>query len=214
MKITLLLDNPQSWFVPYAEELEQILTARGHTICRIQDAEDIKEGDCAFFLSCERIIPPELLSRHAHNIVIHGSALPQGKGMSPLTWQILEWKNEITLTLFEAAEHVDAGNIYAQAVVSFEGHELIDELRQKEAETIIKLATEFIETYPPGIGRIQEGEETFYPRRRPRDSEIDISKSIIEVFNLLRIVDNERYPAFFTHLGHRYELRIHKKKTI
>lgn len=211
MNITLLIDNPKSWFVPYANELQNLLTMRGHKMIRIEDAVNLGEGDCAFFLSCEKIIPLELLSRNTHNIVIHGSALPKGKGMSPLAWQIIEGKDEITLTLLEAAEKVDAGNIYAQKVVSFEGHELIDELRQKEGEAIIKLATEFIDTYPPSSGMVQEGEETFYPRRRPRDSEIDVTKSVEEVFNLLRIVDNERYPAFFKYRGHTYELRIYKK---
>ena len=34
-------------------------------------------------------------------------------------------------------------------------------------------------------------------KRTPADSEIDPGKSILEQFNLLRIVDSERYPAFF-----------------
>jgi sialic acid synthase SpsE len=39
---------------------------------------------------------------------------------------------------------------------------------------------------------------------------LDIDKTIQEQFNLLRIVDNEKYPAFFDFADHRYVLRIEK----
>jgi methionyl-tRNA formyltransferase len=59
---------------------------------------------------------------------------------------------------------------------------------------------------------MQSGESSFYPKRSPADSMIDINKTIIEQFNLLRIVDNERYPAYFDWLGKRYYLRIEKEE--
>lgn len=70
----------------------------------------------------------------------------------------------------------------------------------------------FVELYPSIIacGKEQEGEESFYPRRRPEDSRIDIGKSIKDQFDLLRVVDNERYPAFFEYNGCRYVLKIER----
>jgi methionyl-tRNA formyltransferase len=59
-------------------------------------------------------------------------------------------------------------------------------------------------------GEKQEGESTFYRRRKPEDSELDINKTINEQFNLLRIVDNKRYPAFFIKNGVKYILNIRK----
>lgn len=41
------------------------------------------------------------------------------------------------------------------------------------------------------------GKESFYPKRSPKDSELDINKSLNEQFNLLRIASNEDFPAFF-----------------
>jgi hypothetical protein len=58
--------------------------------------------------------------------------------------------------------------------------------------------------------RKQAGEPTTYPRRRAFDSRLDSEKSIAEQFDLLRIVNNDDYPAFFELNGKRYVLRIEK----
>ena len=58
----------------------------------------------------------------------------------------------------------------------------------------------------------QTGEETFYKKRNSENSKLDIDKSIKEQFNLLRIVDNDSYPAFFEVDGNRYILKIELEK--
>jgi len=52
--------------------------------------------------------------------------------------------------------------------------------------------------------------ESFYLRRRPEDSRLDPDKTIREQFNLLRVVDNEKYPAFFDLHGQRFLLKVEK----
>ena len=49
-----------------------------------------------------------------------------------------------------------------------------------------------------------------YPRRNPEDSKLDINKSIVEQFDLLRVVDKKRYPCFIEHRGHRYKINMEK----
>lgn len=210
MKISLLMDNPGSWFAQHADRLAAELGERGHVVARVRHAEDLPEGDCAFFLACEKIVPPRLLARHRHNLVIHESDLPRGKGWAPMTWQILEGKNEIPVTLLEAAEAVDSGPIYAQEIVRLEGHELIREIREAVGTAAVALALRFVDGFPQAVGRPQQGEETFYRRRTPGDSELDPSKPLAELFNQLRVADNERYPAFFRHRGKTYVLKVEK----
>jgi len=215
MKITLLLDNPNSWYLPHARTLLASLQ-RTHDAALIHRAADIPAGDIAFFLSCERIIPASLRARNTHTIVVHSSPLPKGKGWSPLTWQILEGKNEIVNTLFEAADAVDAGPIYMQNTMQFEGHELLPELHDIQGKAVNELVVSFLAACPDILkrGMPQTGEETFYTRRRPQDSELDPNKTIAEQFNLLRSADNETYPAFFHHRGRTYILKIYKKQDI
>lgn len=54
----------------------------------------------------------------------------------------------------------------------------------------------------------QHGEASHFPRRRPADSLLDPKRSLAEQFNLLRVVDNQRYPAFFHWRDRLYELQI------
>lgn len=211
MILTILVDDKNSWFIPYANKLVSILQ-KDHDVKLIHDYKELRGGDCAFLLSCNKIVPKEFLKLNKHNIVVHPSALPKGKGFSPLTWQILEGKNRIPITLFEAVEDVDAGDIYFQDVTEFEGHELNEELKQKQGEKTLKLILKFLDSYNNLKGIKQKGESSFYPRRRPEDSEIDIDKTIRELFNKFRVADNDRYPLFFKHKGHRYILKIYKDK--
>lgn len=209
--ITVVIDNPNSWFVPYGKELVTKFLERGHDATLVHTLDEIPKGDIAFFLSCEHIVSPAVRSKNTYNLVIHGSELPKGKGWSPLTWQILEGKHSIPITMFEAADAVDSGDVYGRASVTFEGHELIDELRAGEAEGIMRLALSFVDAYPHNAATQQSGEESFYERRTPKDSELDPEKTIAEQFNLLRVVDNERYPAYFVHQGHTYIVKIYKQ---
>jgi len=58
----------------------------------------------------------------------------------------------------------------------------------------------------------QEGDSTYYQRRTISDSQIDPHKTIADQFELLRVVDNERYPAFFRYRDSRYTIKIYKDK--
>jgi methionyl-tRNA formyltransferase len=209
--IVIVTDNPASWSIAGTQRLIEQLQAEG---CAATFAHAIKEApsaDIAIYLSCERIVPAAERARFRHNLVVHASDLPRGRGWSPMTWRILEGADRLTVTLFEAIDELDAGDIYAQAELVFEGHELIDELRAKLDAAIHDLIIGFTRQWPNVTARPQQGESSFYPRRRPQDSKLDPDKSLRENFNALRVVDNDRYPAYFEHAGHVYELRITKR---
>ncbi len=210
MKITLICDNINSWIIPYIIKLKELLDESQHESRIVHRHEDIERGDLAFFLGCERIVPQNILTLHTQNLVVHESRLPKGKGWSPVTWQVLEGKNNIPITLFEADSKVDSGDIYLQDEIVLEGHELLPEIKDLQGEYTIKLVMKFVKLYPDILGMKQEGDATYYPRRRPKDSQLDINKTIKEQFNLLRVVDNERYPAYFLLDGVKYYIKIEK----
>jgi methionyl-tRNA formyltransferase len=212
--LALITDNPNSWSVSYNLQLVEELRAIGCTASLVHAAKDAPSADIALYLNCERIVPASERARFGNNLIIHASDLPKGRGWSPMTWQILEGQDRIALTMFEAADAVDSGPIYFQSELRFEGHELIDEMRTRLALASNALVMRFVRAWPGVVAHAQEGEPTFYGRRRPNDSKLDVERSLRENFPQLRVADNERYPAFFEHAGHIYELRITKRGPI
>ena len=96
-----VLTSPNQWFISYAQKFSS-----ENNIDLFFKHEDVTpDFDVVFILSYHRIITKEFLNKHKHNIVVHAADLPQGKGWAPIAWQILEGKNEIVFTLFEADEH-------------------------------------------------------------------------------------------------------------
>lgn len=207
----LILTDKDSWIAGYVEEFRSWLVNVGHKAMVANSYPDGEKFELCFMLSYSKIVSREQLGRCRHNLVVHESALPQGKGWSPLTWQILEGKAIVPICLFEAAEAVDAGDIYIQRNMRFAGTELVEELRHIQGTTTIDMCREFMGNYPAIIqeARMQQGIESFYVRRRPGDSRLDVYKTLAEQFNLLRVVDNEKYPAFFEYRGRRYRIEIY-----
>ena len=209
MKVAILT-SPNQWFISYAKKLSKEIK---ESKLYFNHTEIDEIFDILFILSYHNIIPAEYLKRNQHNIVIHASALPEGKGWAPLIWQVLEGKNKIPFTMFEASDGVDNGDIYMQRILQLNGYELHDELREKQAYFTIEMCKEFLNNYEQyKIPTPQKGKESFYPKRTPKDSKLDINRSIKEQFNLLRVVCNEEYPVFFEIDGHRYVLKIEKDK--
>lgn len=219
MKIGILT-SPNQWFIPYAKNLQKTLlqtkSQKGYTLQKIAlflDANEITESfDVLFILSYHKILDKSFLNLHTHNIVIHASALPKGKGWSPLFHQILEGKNAIIFSLFEADYKTDNGDIYLQKTLHLKGTELHDELRDAQAKMCIEMCLDFLAQYPKITqnGRKQDASQTsFYKKRDAKDSELDTTKSIDAQFNLLRIVSNEEFPAFFYKNGRKYILKIY-----
>ena len=208
-----IVSDFDSWVNVCIEKFIINLRNLGYRYEHVYHHKDLKHHDVVCYLSYSRIVPKNSLLRSKHNLVVHESDLPKGKGWSPLTWQILQGKNEIPIVLFEADEKVDAGKIYIKKLIQFNGTELISELRQMQAQNTFDLIIEFLCHYNSIVKSAyhQRGKESYYPKRSPRDSKLDVNKSLKEQFNLLRVVDNEKYPAYFEINGVQYILSIYKK---
>lgn len=205
--ISVVVDTA-GWFDDHAQQLVAKLRASGHTSWFVRSQEEVVEGDVAFFLSCMRITPPHILARNGWNFVVHASDLPKGRGFSPVVWQVLEGATEIPVSMIVMTEEVDAGKIAMRRRFALAGHELNEEIRGVLGNTVVEMCLEMAERSSAPDLQPQLGSPTWYQRRYPSDSQLDPARTIAEQFNLLRVVDNERYPAFFDLHGHRYVLRI------
>ena len=85
-----------------------------HHITIVRKLSDLLGGDILFLISCHEITTQQHRSLFTASLVIHASDLPQGKGWSPHIWQILEGKNHIVVSLIEAQDSIDSGDIWQQ----------------------------------------------------------------------------------------------------
>jgi methionyl-tRNA formyltransferase len=204
------LDSSNNWIESHLRKSNKFLNNEKFNFKISHNHADIYDQDIIFILGYTKILDREFLGRNKLNLVVHESDLPQGKGFSPVQWQILEGKNSIPICLIEASENIDAGDILLRSTIEFNGLELFDEIRLGQANATIKLIESFLMDYPNFKRMKQEGGETFYKKRGKKDGKMDVNKSLIEQFNLLRISNNEGWPSHFQIGGQSYILKIYK----
>ena len=83
--------------------------------------------------------------------------------------------------------------------------------RKMLAEKIQVMCLEFISRYDHYLKNTkkQSGKATYYCEGTPDDSELDITQSLSEQINLLRVVDNDKDPSLFVKNGKKYIIKIH-----
>tara|TARA_X000001036_G_scaffold438057_1_gene484910 strand:- start:3770 stop:4414 length:645 start_codon:yes stop_codon:yes gene_type:complete len=213
MEITILCTDNEHKIIPFLQKWKK-LNSDNHNISIVNYSSEVKTGDILFLISCLEIIKEDIRKKFQHTLVIHESDLPHGRGWSPIQWQILNGLNSITVTLLDAADKVDSGDIWKKEIVKFEGHELSNEINEKIFPIKLNLLDFAIKNCNLIKKTVQkEIDELHFPRRTSKDSEIDVNKSISEQFNLLRIADNERYPCFFKYKGYNYKISLSKIDT-
>jgi methionyl-tRNA formyltransferase len=181
-----------------------------HIVDLVRRKSELQGGDLLFLVSCTEIISAPYRAMYDVCIVMHASDLPVGRGWSPHIWQIINGATVITLSAIDAADKVDTGKIWAKRTIDFEDTLTWSEINEKlfiaEIEMMDHVINNFTVITP--VPQSESIEPTYYPRRVPLDSAIDPNKSIGEQFDLIRVCDPTRFPAFFEFRGRRYILKV------
>ena len=206
--IAFLFDKTNDWLSQYFPEA--LKSSQAFNVHVFYEEEKIRDFDLVFVLGYTKVLKGDILSSNELLLVVHESDLPEGRGFAPVQWQILEGKADIAVCLLEVSDEVDAGNIFGKMILSFDGSELYEEIRKKQAAITFELISRFLERYPNISFETQQGKPTFYRRRNRSDAQLDLDKTIRDQFNLLRICNNNDWPAFFELDGVRYTIKINK----
>ncbi len=211
-KVAFLFDKNNDWIFNFFKKNK--LDLDNFLIYNFFDLEEIENFDIVLILGYTKILPNQFLLKNRLNLVVHESDLPKGKGFSPIQWQLLEGKSEIKISLIEATSDVDSGGIFLQKNLEFNGTELYEEIREIQARGTFSIIKEFLENYPNIKQKKQVGTESHYRRRTKKDGELDISKTIEENFNLMRIGNNQSWPSFFYYKGSKFIIKIFKDNSL
>jgi methionyl-tRNA formyltransferase len=214
MNIAILCTDPNHPVIKKLHKWVSEMSSRGHSVSLVYDKADLHGGDVLFLVSCSQLIRDAERNKYRVALVLHASDLPKGRGWSPYIWSILSGTNHITVCLLEAKDPVDSGDIWLKSTFNLDGHELLPEIHEKLFETELLLMTQSIEQFESIRPIPQQSDPgTYLPKRSNEDSRLEPSKTIAEQFDLLRVVDSQRYPAFFDYRGKRYLIRIEKDKS-
>ena len=142
-------------------------------------------------------------------MVIHASDLPKGRGWSPHIWEIINGAKFLTISLLEAADKVDSGRIWKKLKIDIPETALWEEINQILFDAELQLMDFAVANSSRVITCEQpDMEPTYWPRRTADHSELDIHKTIDDQFNLLRICDVNRFPAFFYKNGVKFKVLV------
>ena len=92
-KISILVDH-KSWILKYARLLFKEIKNLNYPVSFARKHSEVKKGDILFILGCKNLLNKSVLIKNKFNLVIHESNLPKGKGMSPVSNQILKNKKK------------------------------------------------------------------------------------------------------------------------
>lgn len=213
LKIEILCSSPEH---PVNAWLDRWIAARSaqDSVRLIHDKSQISSGDLLFLIAVTELIDSSTLGRFAQNAVIHSSNLPEGRGWSPQVWAILEGAREIVVSGLMAAEAVDSGPIWIKQTVQIPPHYVYDEINAAVFKTwcdVMSAICDMVKKGEPPIPQ-EDRPATYWPRRTPKDSALDPHDTIANQFNLLRVCDPNRYPAYFELYGHTYTIRLEKRR--
>jgi methionyl-tRNA formyltransferase len=146
---------------------------------------------------------PESLYKNYPCITFHLSDVPYGQGGSPLQNLIANGFKETKLSAIQVQETLYEGPVYTKRHISLLG--TADEIYMRSALLIEEMIVEIIENNP--IPRAQEGEPFLFQVRNPEQSNISELKTLESLYDLIRMLDAEGYPAaFLENASYRFEL--------
>ena len=184
---------------------------KNHQISFVHSKKDLIAGDILFLISCSEIISELERAKFKKVLVVHASDLPHGRGWSPHVWEIINGATDITLSLLEAEDKVDTGDIWKKVSVSIPKTALFDEINELIFDSELGLMDFAVENYSTVETKKQVNiDSACWPKRGPKDSVIDLNKTIFEQFDLIRVCDPQRFPAYFYKDGVRFNIIIEK----
>ena len=130
MKIQILIDK-SSWANKFEIIIKKKLKRFSKNIKILNHHNKLKNNyDVNIIFSYFKKIPNKFLKKSKLNLVPHESDLPNGKGMSPLTWQILKNGKEVVFSLIEASSKIDNGKMYYKKKVKIPKYLLFEDIKK------------------------------------------------------------------------------------
>ncbi len=165
------------------------------------------EFDIGISYGWQRIIPQSILNEFKQGVFgTHASplGLPYGKGRSPLNWSIIRDFRQVYFNFFKYVAKADSGLIYSTTKFEINDWDTIESIKEKDLIVTKNEVGKLINDYKNNDIKLfpqkDNIEETFFPKRSPRDGKIDLSLGVRDTYNLIRGVSRP-FPGAFLMCG-------------
>tara|TARA_Y100000294_G_C8561523_1_gene339257 strand:+ start:1625 stop:2308 length:684 start_codon:yes stop_codon:yes gene_type:complete len=129
---------------------------------------------------------------------VHESALPKGKGHSPIKHQIFMNRRIITCCLIKLNKYIDGGDIVFKQKLKINKNDFFEQIKNKQMKITQTLFTKLLNVYPKYKAIKQKGKSTFFPKLTEKDDQINPKKSLASQMNILRSTNYFEHKNFFT----------------
>ncbi|WJI24221.1 methionyl-tRNA formyltransferase [Thermosynechococcus sp. B0] len=145
-----------------------------------------------------KLIPAEIYENF-QVVIFHMTDLPFGRGGSPLQNLIMQGFESTSISAIQCTKELDGGPIYLKEPLSLHG--TADEILIRASRIIENMIIRIVKENPSPTPQI--GTPTYFKRRKPDESRIDISQisSLEKLYDFIRMLDGEGYPPAFLEIG-------------
>lgn len=150
------------------------------------------QPDKIFIPHWSYIIPATIYDKF-ECVVFHETDLPYGRGGSPIQNLIARGINITKISAIKAGKGLDTGPVYSKKDLNLNGttKEILLRCSSIIEGMISEIILDNLEPFP------QEGEVVEFKRRRPEDGDLGELKETGKIFDFIRMLDCEGYPAAY-----------------
>lgn len=162
------------------------------------------------------ILDREAISSAQYAINVHPTLLPNYRGYRSGPYILINGETKTGVTVHFLTEEMDRGDIIVQREVGLSIFDTPRSVYRKCQEVEPQALFDAIQLLKSGNFYVQPQDEAdateYLHLRTPADSEIDPSRSLIDLFNEIRACDPDDYPAFFYIGGEKVCIRLWRPK--
>ncbi len=174
--------------------------------CRIIGRHDLEglvetvKGQVCLSVGFGYVFPEAFVHAVKLGLNVHGSLLPRYAGARTLNWVVESGDSESGVTVHQMDAGVDTGPILLQKRFPLSRFDTGASLYRKTLEFEPQVVVEALAQWESGKAALMpqaRGEGTVHPNRVPEHSEVDPTRSLLDLYDKIRAADPERYPAHF-----------------
>lgn len=206
---TIIFASCKSWHKPLFEilkskfDLNWIYVSTPSELIGFVDDSDPKY---IFFLHWNWLVPETVWKQH-ECVCFHMTDVPYGRGGSPLQNLILAGHKETKLTALRMVSEMDAGPVYTKRPLQLDG--TAQEIYVKAGALSAEIIEWMIEHEPVPVEQV--GEVVLFKRRKPEQSVLPESGTLLSAYDFIRMLDADGYPHAFIEHGD-YMLNMSKAR--